>query len=127
MNWYENLPESCHPKDAMEPSGEQFYRILSSENPSNGDFLSYRAQQPGKRFSVSECQAMAISVFTDIESCRTVAKFPKFKNKDLFIGKFALDKLDGLVAHTPNKNSMTHYSWWRSKEFDINKVSIVNE
>lgn len=127
MDWYENLPESCPPQDAVEPSGGQYYRILNSEIPENSDFLSHRALQPNGKFTVSECQAMAISLFTDKESCHTVAKFPKFRNRPLYIGKVVLNKSDGLIAHTPNKNSTNHYSWWRSKDFDIKTVILTNE
>ena len=127
MDWYENLPKSCPPKDAKEPSGGSYYRILNSEHPSNTDFLSYGALAPNKRFAVSECQAMAISLFTDIASCQAIAKLPKFKGKDLHIGELTLTKSDGLIAHTPNKNSTNHYSWWRSKCFDIKSVRLVNE
>ncbi len=127
MDWYENLPQSCPPQEAKEPSGEQYFRILNSNNPSNNDFLSHRALYPDKKFSVSECQAMAISLFTDKESCRIVAKLPKYRNKNLYIGELILTKSDGLIAHTPNKKSLNHYSWWRSIKFDIKTVRLANE
>lgn len=127
MDWYENLPDSCPPSDAMEPSGESYYRIINSTQPVNSDFLSYRALNPDKKVFVSECQAKAISLFTDVESCRVISKLPKFKGKNIYIGELVLTKSDGLIAHTPNKNSTNHYSWWRSKEFDIKTVRLVNE
>lgn len=40
---------------------------------------------------------------------------------------YMLTKSDGLIAHTPNKKLINHYSWWRSKEFDIKTVRLVNE
>ena len=127
MDWYENLPDSCPPSDAMEPSGESYYRIINSTQPVNSDFLSYRALNPDKKVFVSECQAKAISLFTDVESCRVISKLPKFKGKNIYIGELVLTKSDGLIAHTPNKNSTNHYSWWRSEEFDIKTVRLVNE
>ena len=127
MIWHENLPDSCPPAGAFEPSGESYYRIIESETPAETDFISYRAINPDKKFSVSECQAMSISVFKDIACCKTIAKLPKFKDKPIYIGRLDLQPKDGLVANTPNPKNPHHYSWWRSNQFDINSVYMINE
>ena len=127
MTWYENLPDSCPPKGSITPSGESYYRLLESETPSEKDFISHRAKYPDKKFHVSECQAMSISVFKDINSCKTIAKLPKFKDKPAHIARINLQPRDGVIANTPNTKNPDHYSWWRSSKFDIKSVQLADE
>lgn len=127
MAWFEILPQSCPPECAIAPSRVILYRILEAETPTNNDFLSQRMLYPNKKFHVDECQARAISVFSDIDSCKAVMKFPKYKNKNCRVGQLFLKEQDGVIANTPSKISKNHFSWWRSTNFDISSVEVTNE
>ena len=49
MNWFEELPPSCPPADAV-PCDGQFYRIAKGNPAEDSDFFSQRKMQPDKVF-----------------------------------------------------------------------------
>lgn len=116
MLWSEPLPDQCPPNDAVSTEGYTVYRIATSSPPSEFDFQSHRARSPEKKFHVSECEAMSLSVYDDLESTENVTKLPAFKKKTNYIIKLSLKESDGLILKTFGAN---HYSWWRSKDFQL--------
>lgn len=127
MDWFESLPDSCPPKEAKEPAGDLFYRIMVSEQATESDFLSHRVLYPEKKFKVSECQACSLSVFKDVNECEKILKMPTFKNKQWYIGEFELNNNDGLILNTPSPTNPYHFSWWRSSSFNIVNVKTYKD
>lgn len=125
MNWFEELPDKCPPDEAEVASGQSFYRLLNSDVVSENDFISYKRLFPNREFRNKECQAAAISVFSNVEDCLIARKLPAQKNKKKYIGEIILDNADGVIANTPNNKFKDHFSWWRSKGFDLTKVKVV--
>ena len=99
MDWFEKLPEQCPPDNAIVPHNDIYYRVISSEPIHSSHFISQREiAGPDKVFNnVNECIVRAISIIT-------------------------LNEDDGLVLKTFAKS---HYSWWRSQNFDINYAKII--
>ena len=121
MNWYEQLPELCPPVDAV-PCEGTYYRIAKGNPASNGDFFSQRKLQPNKVFTglgVDECVARSISLFSDINDATRRLKLPKFRNAQ--IAGVTLEPKDGVMKKT---FSDSHYSWWRSTNFEVSQAKI---
>ena len=122
IEWFESLPEKCPPGDA-EPCNGTYYRIISSKTPSAGDFLSQRSLQPEKHFignGVDDCIVHALSVFGVVQDAVRRLKLPKFRFSSIVM--LHLEPKDGVMKKT---FSDSHYSWWRSTEFDFNGAQTV--
>ena len=116
-DWYEELPEQCPPSGALSQNGFECYRLCECAEPSDADFLSHRVLFPHKKFSVSDCQARSISVFNKPEDLDNVLKLPVHRHKAKV--KITLNQEDGVVMKTGNNS---HYSWWRSRRFDLSRA-----
>lgn len=122
MEWYEELPEQCPPVDAAPCTG-RFYRIAKGDPATDGDFFSQRKLQPNKVFTglgVDECIARAVSLFSDKDDACKRLKLPKFKHAN--IAEIVLTPKDGVMKKT---FSDSHYSWWRSKSFEVSQAIIL--
>ena len=120
-DWFEKLPGKCPPDNAFSPEGFTFYRLSNSEKPTESDFLSQRALSPTSNFKgVSDCVALSLSVWDDINKCLNLTKLPRHKGKSVLLLK--LKREDGLVLKTFKPN---HFSWWRTKSFDFSTVEII--
>jgi hypothetical protein len=123
MNWFEDLPENCPPKDAVIPNGENFYRLAKNNPPGTEDFLSQRNEFPDTIFNdIPECIARSVSTWKTHEKCLEQKKYPRHKNK--VVAELTLREKDGVVKQTFRKN---HFSWWRSDEFLFESVRVVDE
>lgn len=111
--WFEELPEQCPPDSAAQPNGE-FYRMIEGKNVDEIDFHSHRKREPNKSFNTCECIAKSLSIFDSFESCERVTKLPAHNGKKIAIVK--LDETSGAIGKTGRDKS--HYSWWRSGDFD---------
>lgn len=123
MNWYEELPEDCPPNDAIEPNGQEFFRLCVEDPANDSDFYSQKKENPTRTFAgVSDCILSSVSLWDDRTKCLKQKKYPTQKNKVL--GKIQLNKEDGLIKNTFKAN---HYSWWRSHSFDPALAVIVDQ
>ena len=124
IEWFENLPEQCPPKDAVNPEGMTVYRFSFAGIPDEADFISQRMLNPERVFNgVDECTARSLSVFDNIEACQNRLKLPRNRKRFSSILKVNLEGGDGLIMKTfRNQN---HYSWWRSNTFNFENVSIA--
>lgn len=120
--WFEKLPPSCPPSDSVECDGV-YYRVSCGNPAESKDFFSQKQLAPDKEFKgegIDECIVRAVSVFAMIDDAKRLLKLPKFKNAN--IAMVELKPQDGKIKKTFKKS---HYSWWRSKSFDVNKAKIV--
>ena len=69
---------------------------------------------------IDECIVRAISLFSDEADVVRRLKLPKFRNAN--ISEVILQPKDGVMKKT---FSDSHYSWWRSVDFDISQTKIV--
>ena len=122
-NWTEELPKNCPPADAFDPNGMVFYRLAKTNPVTENDFLSQRAIKPKTVFeNVNECISRSLSVWDDFEKCINIFKLPRHKNKPQIVMKLNLKSGDGLILHTFKPN---HFSWWRTKNYDISSTLVI--
>ena len=119
--WREELPEKCPPKDAIQPEGDLYYRLVNNKPASETDFHSQRELNPTTHYNASECIARALSVFSDISSAYNLKKLPRHRNKDIVALKLNIDS--GLLKRTGRDKF--HYSWWVLKKTEPLKL-VVN-
>lgn len=120
--WFEELPPSCPPVDARECEGT-YYRVSHGNPAESEDFFSQRQLAPDKVFKgegIDDCIVRAVSVFSLLDDAKRLLRLPKFKQAN--IAEVQLESQDGKIKKTFNKS---HYSWWRSKNFDVSKAKIV--
>ncbi|PBJ92304.1 hypothetical protein CMV24_27940 [Pseudomonas plecoglossicida] len=120
--WYEALPEQCPPGEAFSPNEFVCYRLCESNTVTDRDFLSHRHLFPHKTFNVPECRARSISVFRDKNDLSGILKLPVHRNKTVV--QLKLNACDGVAMKTGKVND-SHYSWWRSSGFDMNRAAEV--
>lgn len=112
--WFETLPEQCPEKDAIQPNGSTFFRVVETENIKCKDFWSHRKIWPHKVFKTPECRARSVSIFQEATQCQRILLLPN--NKEKKIAAITLPNSSGLIKKTGKEPG--HYSWWRSNEFD---------
>ena len=122
MHWLEELPSDCPPDEAF-PAEITFFR-LGSIPPDDSDFWSHRRRFPNKVFNADECIIRSLSVFDEIAAIKRLKKLiPFMRSKPIF--QVDLTEKDGLVQQTGN--DLHHFSWWRSTEFDLNTIKILEK
>ena len=122
MDWYEQLPPLCPPSDAVPCSGT-YYRISKGNPATDKDFFSQRKLQPNRVFTglgVDECIARSISLFSELNDATRRLKLPKFRSAN--IAEITLQPKDGVMKKT---FSDSHYSWWRSVDYDVSQAIII--
>ena len=120
--WFEEQPSSCPPFDSVECNGP-YFRVSYGNPAESEDFFSQKRLAPNKVFKgegIDDCIVRAVSVFSLLEDAKRLLKLPKFKHAN--IAEVSLRTMDGKIKKT-FKNS--HYSWWRSKAFDIKKAKTI--
>ncbi len=124
IEWFENLPEQCPPKESKNPEGMTVYRFSHNGIPNEADFISQRMIQPKRIFNgIDECTARSLSVFDNIEACQNKLKLPRIRKRFSAILEVNLEENDGLIKKTfidPN-----HFSWWRSNNFNFENAKRV--
>lgn len=121
--WFEELPKSCPPKDAVDCNG-CYYRIANGNPAESADFFSQRRLAPDKVFKgkgVDECTIRAVSLFAEINDAKKRLKLPKFRQANIAIVE--LGPKDGMLKQT---FSDSHYSWWRTIQFNVSQAKIID-
>jgi len=123
MNWTEELPESCPPKEAFEPDDKVVYRLSASGQSIEDEYQSQRSICPKCTFkNVTECLTRSLSVYDDLAKCQQLQKLPRFKDRWNAILELKLNSNDGMIQQTFKNN---HFSWWRTTEFDLTSAKVV--
>lgn len=124
MNWIDELPDKCPPKEATNPDNFTVYRLATQEQIDEVDFQSQRALKPLAKFrGVSECLTRSLSVFSDVEKCQNMVKLPVYKGRWKMVLQLQLNEDDGMIQKT--FKDPKHYSWWRTSNFNINNSVII--
>lgn len=119
--WIEELPDRCPPDEAFDPSGRVFYRLSKKNTPQESDFQSHRSRWPDKEFEQGECIVRSLSIWDDRDRCLSALRLPRQK-KNSFVMTLNLKSSDGLVAKTGGKG---HYSWWRTRSYDVGSTQTT--
>ncbi len=122
MKWFEELPPDCPPSDAMPPNGT-FYRLGSIPLDAS-DFWSHRKRFPEKAFKASECIVRSVSILDIVEDAIELRQLlPAMHSKPIY--QVELSSKDGMVLQTGS--NIHHFSWWRSTEFDLSTIQIIEK
>lgn len=125
MEYFENLAEleiTCPHEDAFTPDGiQQYFRVIKNDPPTSDCFLPTKIRD--KKSKPDDCICKAVSIFDNLEALKNgYFKIPAHKNKQVKIAVLTLTDKCGLVKQT---FSISHHSWWRSRDFDPESVSIL--
>lgn len=121
--WFEELPEQCPPRDAIDCNG-RYYRIANGNPINSADFFSQRRLSPDKVFTgkgVDECITRAVSLFAKIDDAKKRLKLPKFKQAN--IAMVELHPKDGVIKQT---FADSHHSGWRATQFNVSQAKIID-
>lgn len=111
----ESLPEGCPPTEAEEINDTKVvFRLVRTDTPDDSDFWSKRAQSPSNQFSVSECIAQGLSVYSQFRDARKQLKLPTLRG--MLICQVTLDRGAGYILKTGRSS---HFTWWPLADFDI--------
>jgi hypothetical protein len=116
MPYREELPDQCPPEAAEEITAErEVFRVVKSDPPTDGDFLSQRAMRPGAVFQgVPECLACGLSVFGERGDGEKALKLPGLRG-----GMLATVRLTAGAGRIQQTFRTSHHTWWPFAEFDI--------
>lgn len=121
--WVCEMPKGCPPEDIMVPFEHPFYR-LSRNAATYGaeDFATYAEIDPNRNWGEQLPLAVGLSVIDNESKAKKSLKLPLFKRFKGIIA-LTLNPSDGVVKQTGIHNS--HYTWWRTKKFDISNLKMV--
>lgn len=125
ITYFEDLViegQVCPHADAVIPDGKtEYYRVLKSNPATSECFISHRLKFPEREFD-DECEARSVSLSNSLEGLiNGYFRIQANKKKQKHIGAIVLTAKDGLIKQTGFKS---HYSWWRSTDFDIATVKV---
>lgn len=122
MTWFEALPPLCPPADAV-PAAGIFFRIAKGLPTESEDYFSQRHLQPDKVFvgeGIDECIVRSVSVFDNLDQAKMRLRLPKFRKQTIVAVE--LEPTDGVIKKTFGPS---HYSWWRSTDFNYSKATLA--
>ena len=83
--------------------------------------ISFRKEKCSRIRSLKdECVTRAVSLFSEREEAEKRLKLPKFKKANIAL--VILEPKDGVLKKTFD---IAHYSWWRTKDFNVLQAKIV--
>lgn len=123
ITWAVEMPKDCPPNDIMVAHAHPFFRLTPSNNAiSTDDFLSYAELNPGRDWGEQLPLAVGLSVIDNEAKARRNLKLPMFRRHKGIIA-LCLNPTDGVVKQTGVH--LSHYTWWRTKNFDINQAKLL--
>ena len=113
---------TCPHEDAFVPDGRQeYYRVLKHNRAISDSFLPTKIKE-NRNFKPDACIAKSVSIYDIMEGLiNGYFKTPAHKKKQRLIGVLLLTPKDGMLKQT---FSAGHHSWWRSRAFEPECVTI---
>jgi len=105
MDFVENLPDNCPPKDAAETGYNPLFRLVASKPARRRDFASQAAQGRKRPNGVDECRWASCSFFTSKEAA--MRRLPKPRARFNFIACLSIPNGAG-----KSKKSKKHVDFW---------------
>ena len=121
--WFYDLPEGCPPNHIMVCQSHPFFRLaIKSDSYSEEDFKSYAEKDKKQDWGSLLPLALGLSIINNEIKARKSLKLPMFR-KFKGIISITLNPKDGVVKQTGVHKS--HYTWWRTKSFDITNLKML--
>ena len=121
--WAENLPTGCPPQEAIDSSGEEFYRFVRSDPPTARDFWSQHKLGIPALKKTSECRRKALSMRPDLETARHMLKLPSRKGGKRKIARVLLRPDAGCFRVTNEQTR--HIAMWNCAAAGLPQNSTV--
>jgi len=121
--WVCKMPAGCPPEDVLVPSEHSFFRLArEADSYSPDDFKSYAEVNPQRNWGERLPLAVGLSLIDDETKARKNLKLPVFRQ---FRGIIALtlNSVDGVVKQTGVH--ISHYTWWRTKSFQMSNLTML--
>lgn len=116
------LGVACPHIDSFLPDGQKVYFRVIKENPATSDCFLPTPLKEGIP-KPDECIAKSVSIFDNLERLvNGYFRTPAHKKKTRNIAVLTLTSKCGLLKQT---FAESHYSWWRSKEFQPEGVAVT--
>lgn len=121
--WTIEMPDGCPPEDVDVPVNHPFYRLSKrSEGYDEEDFKTYAELDPDRNWGEKLPLAVGLSLIDNESKARRNLKLPFFRHYSGIL-YLELNPIDGVVKQTGNHHS--HYTWWRTKSFDMSNVQSI--
>ena len=125
ITYFEDLASTditCPHEDAFMPNGKhEYFRVLKQNPPTSDSFLPTKLNEDIKA-KPDACIAKSVSIYDNLEGLiNGYYKTPAHKKKKRLIGVLLLTPIDGMLKKTFANG---HHSWWRSKAFQPQTVTI---
>jgi hypothetical protein len=104
-----DCPAHC-PPDGASPFAGDLLRASKKFPPAERDMLSLIEQ--GRDIDPSDCRGWGLSVWLDEADARhALAIVPFFRTCSIV--RFAVEKNDGVLMHTPSNDQPEHHTYWK--------------
>lgn len=121
--WACAMPEGCPPENIQVPFEHPFFRLAQDAAAvSEKDFLSYAELDPQRHWGEMLPLAVGLSLIDNETKARKNLKLPMFRQYKGIIS-LVLSPTDGVVKQTGMHRS--HYTWWRTKIFEISNAKML--
>ncbi len=121
--WSCVMPSGCPPEEVLVAHEHPFYRLAQKSDTYSGeDFLSYAEKDPERNWGDQLPMAVGLSVIDNETKARKNLKLPVFKRFQGIIA-LMLNPTDGVVKQTGAHRS--HYTWWRTKSFEMSNLKML--
>ena len=122
--WTCTMPEGCPPDDVLVASNHPFFRLAKQANTyTEDDFKSYAEADPNHNWGKMLPLAVGLSLIENESKIRRNLKLPMFRSYQGIIA-LTLQPTDGVVKQTGAHRS--HYTWWRTKSFQISNLNMLD-
>lgn len=117
------MPPGCPPEDVMVPSEHPFFRLASQADAyAADDFKSYAEADPQRNWGDKLPLAVGLSLIDNEIKARKNLKLPMFRQFKGIIAPM-LNPADGVVKQTGLH--LSHYTWWKTKSFQMSNLTML--
>ena len=121
ITWPVDFPADCPPGEASD-AFEPLYRIVKANPPVPSDFESAYHKRRAIKGDVTQCQAMGLSVYTDIDDAVECARTCPKNGRNIALLTFK----NGSAKVSPTKGRFkSHHTLWIPEEVNPIQCSIV--
>ena len=121
--WTCTMPDGCPPDDVLVATEHSFYRmVLLADKYTDDDFKSYAETDPQRNWGALLPFAVGLSLIENEAKARRNLKLPMFRQYKGIVA-LILNEPDGVVKQTGVHKS--HYTWWRTKSFQMSNLNML--
>lgn len=121
--WTCEMPTGCLPEDVLVPSEHPSFRLaIQKDSYTAEDFKSYAEADPQRNWGEKLPLAVGLSLIDNVSKARKNLKLPMFRQFKGIIA-LTLNPSDGVVKQTGVH--LSHYTWWRTKSFQMSNLTML--